>query len=61
MAGVSLNTEAPDPEVVENYTWSKKMFRDETKELEKLPLWQNYRIQSIGLLILTALIVGYFW
>jgi len=61
MIGVSLNSEAPDPEVVEKYTWSKKMYDDETKDLESLPKWQNYRYQSLVILILTALLVGYFW
>jgi SSS family solute:Na+ symporter len=58
---VSLNSEAPDPEVVKNYTWNVKMYREETIELKKLPLWQNYRVQSMVLLVLTAIIVGYFW
>jgi len=61
MIGVSINTEAPDQDVVDQYTWSKKMYDDETKDLEGLPKWQNYRYQSVALLILTAMIVGYFW
>lgn len=61
MIGVSMNSEAPDPEVVRQYTWSKKMYDDETKDLEGLPWWQNYRYQSMVILALTAMIVGYFW
>ena len=44
MLMVSLSSEAPDPEVVKNYTWNVKMYHDETLKLKKLPLWQNYRV-----------------
>jgi len=61
MISVSMNTEAPDPDVVEQYTWSKKMYDAETKDLEGLEWWKNYRYQSIVILGITAAIVGYFW
>jgi len=44
-----------------NYIWESSLFTDETKELESLPWYLNYRYLSIVLLILTAIVVGYFW
>jgi SSS family solute:Na+ symporter len=61
MVTVSLNSEAPDPEVVEQYTWSKKVYQLETEELRGMAWYKNYRIQSLIILILTACLVGYFW
>ena len=46
---------------VANYTWSPRLIREETEELAGLPWYKNYRILSIFLLILTAILVGYFW
>ena len=44
-----------------NYVWKKSLFTEETEELEALPWYLNYRYQSVVLLILTAILVGYFW
>ncbi len=44
-----------------NYIWTKSLIKAETEELSSLPWYLNYRYLSIVLLILTALIVGYFW
>ena len=46
---------------VANYTWSPRLIREETEELAGLPWYKNYRILSVFLLILTAILVGYFW
>ena len=58
---VSSMTSPPDAATIEKYTWKKEMLQEETLELAGLPWYQNYRILSVGLLILTALVVGYFW
>lgn len=58
---VSLSTALPDAEKVANYTWNARLFREETEELRGLPWYQNYRILAILLLIVTAMLVGYFW
>ncbi|MEJ2006398.1 MAG: sodium transporter, partial [Cyclobacteriaceae bacterium] len=56
------NASAPPPEnKVESMTWSIGIFRAETKELAGLPWYQNYRILSVLLLILTAIIVIWYW
>ena len=33
---------------------------EESEELARLPWYQNYRYLALGLLLLTALVVGYF-
>ncbi|MCB0705723.1 MAG: sodium:solute symporter [Saprospiraceae bacterium] len=58
---VSLGTKVASADQIEQYTWKKQMFIEETEELKALPWYKNYRYLSIGLLILTALLVGYFW
>ncbi len=46
---------------LDNYIWSSSMIKAETEELKDLPWYQNYRILSIILLIITAIVVGSFW
>jgi len=58
---ISLMTPAPAPEKLKGMIWTPKLIEEETKELEGLPWYLNYRILSVFLLILTALVVGYFW
>ncbi len=58
---VSLATAPPNPEKVVALTWTRKFFDEETKEMEGLPWYKNFRILSVILLVLTALIVIYFW
>ncbi|MEN8799751.1 MAG: sodium:solute symporter [Flavobacteriaceae bacterium] len=58
---VSLTT-APSPaEKVADYTYKKSLFTEETEELKSVPWYQNYRKLSVILLVLTAIIVTYFW
>jgi solute:Na+ symporter, SSS family len=61
LVGVSLMTTAPDYERVDELVWTPRLWREETRDLEGTPWWQNYRLQSVGLLALTAVIVGWFW
>ncbi len=46
---------------LENYVWKKSLFTEETAELKSMPWYLNYRNLAIGLLIITAILVGYFW
>ncbi|HMQ47690.1 MAG TPA: sodium:solute symporter [Saprospiraceae bacterium] len=55
--GVSLATAPPPGEQVQQYTWQKAMFTAETAELKGLPWYKNYRVQSVILLIITALVL----
>ena len=61
-----IEDERPDPfynhaQKVANYTWSPRLIAEETEELKDLPWYKNYRIQSVFLLIITAILVAYFW
>ena len=58
--GVSLSTGLPDAEKVRDYTWSRQMLKEETRELKGMPWYQNYRILSVILIIITILVVGMF-
>ncbi len=58
---ISNLTPPPPPDKVKLMTWSRSIFQEETKELEGLPWYQNYRILAIILLLITALVVGWFW
>ncbi len=46
---------------LENYIWSKELYTSETEELKGLKWYQNYRTLCVILLIVTAVIVGFFW
>lgn len=54
---ISLLTTAPSKEKVEKYTWDRKFFDIETKELAALPWYKNYRYQSFLLISVIAVIV----
>ncbi len=58
---VSLITKPQSEQQIEEYTYKRKMFAEESKELIGLSWYKNYRILSIILLIVTALIVSFFW
>ncbi|OAV45393.1 sodium:solute symporter [Lewinella sp. 4G2] len=59
--GVSLMTAPPAPEKIANYTWTSDLIAEETEELKDLPWYKNYRYQAVLLLIITFILVGYFW
>lgn len=61
LVGVSLITPAPPQEKVEEYTWKKRMWRQESEELREKPFYKNYRYQSVVLLAITAVIVIWWW
>lgn len=57
---VSLMTAPPAEEKVTAYIWTRDVYRAETKDLQHIPWYKNYRIQSMILLVLTALSVAAF-
>ncbi|THD69567.1 sodium transporter [Robertkochia marina] len=61
LVAASLATAPPAPEKVEEYTYKTALFHQETKEMQALPWYKNYRKLAVILLVLTAFIVGYFW
>lgn len=59
--GVSLATAAPAQEKLKGMIWTPALIHEETRELEGLPWYQNYRYLAVLLLIITIFVVGYFW
>ena len=57
---VSLYTAAPSESKVANYVWKRSAFAEESAEIAALPWYQNYRILSVLLLIVTGVFV-YIW
>ena len=55
------NTVLSFEEKIRDYTWSKRLIAEETEELSVLPWWQNYRYQSVILIVLTAILIVAFW
>ncbi len=49
---VSLCTEKPQPEKLENTTFNPADFREESRELKKVKWWKNYRWMSLALVAL---------
>ena len=58
---VSLNTAPPSEEKLSGYTYSRKFYDEDTESLKGLPWYQNFRILSVILLVITVLLVGWFW
>ncbi|XLS29806.1 sodium:solute symporter [Flavobacteriaceae bacterium M23B6Z8] len=54
-------TPPPPAEQVAEYTYKKSIFKAETEEMKGLVWYKNYRKLAMILLVLTAIIVGYFW
>lgn len=57
---VSNMSAAPGTDKTDGMIWTKKIYTDETAELSALPWYKNYRILSVLLLIITAIIVIWF-
>jgi len=60
LVGVSLATEAPPAEKTDELTWNVSYWHAETRELEDLAWWQNYRYHSVLLVLCTAVILYFF-
>jgi solute:Na+ symporter, SSS family len=54
---VSSWTPAPVSAVASALVWTPAHYRAETERLRSVALWRNYRMQALGLLILTAIVV----
>ncbi len=61
MVVVSLQGAAPPVEKTEDTTWTPAFFKAESAELASVPAWKNYRVQSAVLVVLTLILVGFFW
>jgi len=56
----SLVTAPPPAEKTATLMWTRADYDAESKSLAGRPLWQNYRVQAVALLALTAVIVWLF-
>lgn len=54
ISGKGQDSESP-------YIWTRSILREESEELKGVPWYQNYRILSVLLILITAILVGYFW
>lgn len=57
---ISAMTGAPDEQKLKGMIWTKKMYQEETAELQGLPWYKNYRVLALILIAVTALIVIWF-
>ena len=46
---------------IKDLVWTPDFYRRETMALKSVVWYQNYRIQSILLLVITGMLVGFFW
>ena len=58
---VSLLTPAPATEKTEGLIWTKMFYRAESRTLQSLPWYQNYRVQSMILLTVAFVIFAFWW
>ncbi|MEM8601566.1 MAG: hypothetical protein AAGF99_16750, partial [Bacteroidota bacterium] len=61
MVIVSLMGDPPPKVKTEDLTWTPAFWRAETERLKTIPMWQNYRVQSFALVVLTLIVVAMFW
>ncbi|QFG69885.1 hypothetical protein [Ornithinimicrobium pratense] len=54
---ISLRTEAPDPEDIQDVVFDKGNWRKESEELKGKAWYANYRVLALGLAILTVGVV----
>ncbi|HEV7348902.1 sodium:solute symporter [Telluribacter sp.] len=61
IVAVSLATAPPPVEKTNAYIWTRRVYEADTAELKGVPWYLNFRVLSVLLLLLTALVVGMFW
>jgi solute:Na+ symporter, SSS family len=61
LGAVSLATDPPPEEKVQDYTWRREYWTEENEELREKPWYKNYRYQAVALAILTAGMVIWWW
>jgi solute:Na+ symporter, SSS family len=61
MVVISLATPPEPAEKIEELTWRPALWHQESRDLEGKPAWQNYRYQSVALVLLTTAIIIWWW
>lgn len=57
---VSLSSHLPDPEKVAKNTWTRQVWRDESRELKGVPWYKNFRVLSLLLVVACFVVYLYF-
>lgn len=61
LIAASMMRPAPDPANIQPLLWRLASYQAETKTLNHYPWYGNYRLQSLALLAVTAVVVAAFW
>ncbi|KAA3612592.1 MAG: sodium transporter [Calditrichaeota bacterium] len=61
IAIVSMLTPAPLAEKYEGLTWSRAFYHDESMKMQQLPWYQNYRTLSVLLILITGVMLSFWW
>jgi SSS family solute:Na+ symporter len=61
MVVISQLTPQEEDEEVDALIWRTHLWHEESRELAGKPAWQNYRYQSVALLMVTAGILIWWW
>ncbi|MBO6505503.1 MAG: sodium:solute symporter [Kordiimonadaceae bacterium] len=61
MIVASFSAPAPAREKIDSMIWSKSYFKEETTALMSMPWWQNYRYQSLAILVWCGVVVAAYW
>jgi SSS family solute:Na+ symporter len=61
LVAVSLATAPPHPDKVQQCTWRPALWRQETRDLADTPWYANYRYMALGLTLLAAAMVVWWW
>jgi len=56
-----FTTTKQDPEDIKNLLWTVRSYNEETRKLMEKAWYQNYRIQSMVILLIVALLLSWFW
>lgn len=57
LTGVTMVTTPREYGEIEDVTWSRSFWSEESAALEGVPLWKNYRVLTVIMLAVTAIIV----
>ncbi|MEO1203800.1 MAG: sodium transporter, partial [Pseudomonadota bacterium] len=61
MIVASLSTPKPDAEAVAQYLWTPATYKAESAELEGTPLWANYRVLALLIVLISAGHLVWLW
>jgi SSS family solute:Na+ symporter len=57
---ISLLTEAHEESAVKEYVWTRETWREESKDLEGMPFYLNYRYLGLAMVVLTLVMIYIF-